>query len=102
MTPPTTLFSSRLVDPLDPQAAETKQVFLDDLTGLRVGVVQQNGVPTGVEIVASEAVEDKELGLVAFAATALFNSLLQNQINVEYLPALDDVIAEKGVDGAVF
>lgn len=100
VTPPTTLFSSRLVDPLDPQAAETKQVFLDDLTGLRVGVVQQNGVPTGVEIVASEAVEDKELGLVAFAATALFNSLLQNQINVEYLPALDDVIAEKGVDPA--
>jgi hypothetical protein len=91
VTPQTTYFSTTIDDPAIRDVTGAKEEFLNAIMGLVV--VQENGGVTTFHIEAPEAVTDKDTGLAAFSATALFNSLLLKQTNVDYVGALGAFIS---------
>jgi hypothetical protein len=97
VTPQTTVFSTKVATSLQDNLAATKQNFENDIVGLRVASIQANGSITGFQAVEPANIVDKEVGLVAFSATALFNILFKKDINVDYLAALDAFLTNKEV-----
>jgi hypothetical protein len=97
VTPQTTVFSTKVATSLQDNLAATKQNFENDIVGLRVASIEANGSITGFQAVEPTNIVDKEVGLVAFSATALFNIFFQNGINVDYLAALDAFLTNKEV-----
>jgi hypothetical protein len=49
----------------------SKENFVEGIRALRVGVTQENGNITGFVVEEPDTVVDREVGLIAFAATAL-------------------------------
>ena len=100
VTPPTTVFSTHIANTLGvgENLASTKQNFTDDTIGLSVAVVRENQMITDFNLIDHQNITNKEVGLVGFAATALYNIFLQNQIEIDYMKTLDDFINARAVD----
>ena len=92
VTPPTTIFSAQVATILGvgDNLTAIKQHFVDDIMGLRVAIVRDNLMITDFSILNPENVANKHVGLVAFAATALYNIFFQNQLDIDHMAALDD------------
>ena len=100
VTPATTFFSHSIATKLSNDLKTVKKNYLEDTAGLGdIHIVKE-----GEEIIWFElldtGVKDKDVGMVAFSATSLFNILYKNEIDVDYLAALDNLIDndEKEVD----
>jgi hypothetical protein len=98
VTPQTTAFSTNIANTLQDAQGIIKQNYLDDITGLRVRVVQAGGNVVAFEIVAPENVADADVGIVAFSAVSLFNALFRNGNNVDFPAALNDLVNKAVVD----
>ncbi|MEN8244369.1 MAG: hypothetical protein ABFS43_05660, partial [Thermodesulfobacteriota bacterium] len=97
VTPATTVFSHKIASRLSDDIGTVKDNFLDDISGLGdVHIVKEGVAITGFELQGDPA--DEDVGLVAFSATALFNILFKNGVNVDYLAALDDFVDNASVD----
>jgi hypothetical protein len=77
-----------------------KQNYLADVAGLRVGVTQENGNITGFHVPAPANVRDPDVGLVVFAATALYTLLLDEEVNADFVAAWSGLVGEAAVDPA--
>jgi hypothetical protein len=99
VTPATTLFSAHIAR-LPEDLPTTKANYLEDITGLRVGVTQVNGNITGFDMVEPENVGNVPVGWVAYAATALYTALYKQGINADYLAALRRLVIQTTVDPA--
>ena len=95
VNPATTVFSTNVASQLDKDLGETKENFLDDIAGLDVQILQDGGTVSGFRLRPGTTPADKNVGLVAFSATSLFNILYKNGINVDYLAALNDFTSNK-------
>jgi hypothetical protein len=98
VTPATTFFSHSIATKLSDDLSTVKENYLDDIAGLGdIHIITDGEMITKFEL-ENTNVEDKDVGLVAFSATSLFNILYKNEIDVDYLAALDDLIDKKKVD----
>jgi hypothetical protein len=101
--PQTTVFSSQIATELEGDLGAVKNNFLTETDELRVGYKRENGEITKIEVIDPKTFLENEetdagVGLVAFSATSLFNIFFQDEINVDYLAALDNFIANGEVD----
>ena len=96
MSPATTIFSNNIVSKLDEDLSTTKENFLDDIVGLGVHIVLENGIVNQFQL--SGMPRDKGVGMVAFSATSLFNIFYKNGIDGDFLTALDELVSKKAVD----
>jgi hypothetical protein len=101
VNPGTTMFSVQVGIPLaDNGLPVLKQNYLADVAGLRVGVTQENGNITGFHVPAPANVRDPDVGLVVFAATALYTLLLDEEVNADFVAAWSGLVGEAAVDPA--
>jgi hypothetical protein len=102
VNPATTVFSTNIAAKLDQDLGATKQNYLDDISGLTVQIIKKGGVVSDFYLIRENLSEnaDKDVSLVAFSATSLFNIFYKNGVNVDYLAALDDFTTEGKVDPA--
>ncbi len=92
VTPATTFFSHRIATKLYDDLSKVKDNYLDDTKGLGDIHIEKDGETiTGFEL-KDTSVKDKDVGLVAFSATSLFNILYKNESDVDYLTLLDSLI----------
>ena len=96
--PATTVFSTNIAFKLSGDIGATNENFLSDIAGLDVQILQDGGVVSGFQLRPGTAPANKDVGLVAFSATSLFNILYKNGVNVDYLAALDDFTTKGEVD----
>jgi hypothetical protein len=103
VNPQTTVFSTQIATELRDDLATTKANFLTDLTGLGVKVTLDAADVTDISVSDPATVVERgnpEVALVAFSATALFNALFKQGLNVDYPKALADFVAKREVDPA--
>lgn len=101
VNPGTTMFSVQVGLPLaGDRLPVLKQNYLADVAGLRVGVTQENGNITGFHVTAPANVSDPDIGLVVFAATALYTILLDEDVNANFVAAWNGLVGEAAVDPA--
>lgn len=102
VTPATTVhafqIASRLLSdtwyaPLDIPA--TKENFIQNIAGLEIEMLQNGGAVAGFELKPGMTPANREVGLGAFSATALFNTLYQNQLNVDFPAVLENFFQEQ-------
>jgi len=99
VNPGTTMFSVQVGLPLAGNSLPVlKQNYLADVAGLRVGVTQENGNITGFHVTAPANVSDPDIGLVVFAATALYTILLDEDVNANFVAAWNGLVGESAVD----
>lgn len=99
VTPATTFFSHSIATKLSGDLSKLKENYLDDTAGLGdIQIIKDGETITNFEVNDTSNPKNKDVGLVAFSATSLFNILFKNGINIDYLAALDDFIAKKEVD----
>jgi hypothetical protein len=102
VTPQQTIFSTVIApSDLNDDVATAQDNFEMDIAGLRVGIEQEGGEITGFRVVDPEAVGDSNVSLVAFSATALYNVLFKNNLDADYLIALNDFVEKREVDPVV-
>lgn len=102
VTPQQTIFSTVIAPSgLNDDVATAQDNFEMDIAGLRVGIERANGAIAGFRVVDPVAVEDNNVSLVAFSATALYNILFKNNFDADYLIALNDFVEKKEVDPVV-
>lgn len=102
VTPQQTIFSTVIAPSgLNDDVATAQDNFEMDIAGLRVGIERANGAITGFRVVDPAAVQDNNVSLVAFSATALYNVLFKNNFDADYLIALNDFVDKKEVDPVV-
>jgi hypothetical protein len=93
------MFSVQVGLPLaDNDLPVLKQNYLADVAGLRVGVTQENDDITGFHVTAPARVSDPDIGLVVFAATALYTILLDEDVNANFVAAWSGLVGEAAVD----
>ena len=96
VTPATTFFSHNIASKLSDGLSTAKENYLNDYAGLMDVHIKKDGeMVTGFELQDGSNPNDKDVGLVAFSATSLFNILYKNRVNVDYLAALDHLIEKK-------
>ncbi len=94
-SPAATVFSALIAPQIEEDLAGTKENFLADIEGLGVFLTGPNlpqGPLTGIRL-GDAAPQNNDVGLVAFTATALFNSFYKNGLEAEYttiIQALSD------------
>ena len=98
--PATTVFSTNIASKLGGDIGATHENFLSDIAGLDVQILQDGGVVSGFQLRPGTVPANKDVGLVAFSATSLFNILYKNGVNVDYLAALDDFTTKGEIDPA--
>ena len=99
VNPATTLFSAKIVSKLhETHKAEAKENYLQNINGLDVQILHDNESVSGFQLRPGTAPSNKDVGLVAFSATSLFNILYKNDLNVDYLAALEDFTAKQRID----
>lgn len=98
VTPQTTVFSTNIATTLTDNLSTTKENFLHDIAGLRIRFITTNGRINGFEVVDPSGVNNGDVGIVTFVATALFNTLLQNGLDVDFIAALTDLSERAIVD----
>jgi hypothetical protein len=95
VNPATTIFSSRINLELDADLETAKENYLNDIAGLRVSLVPENGILTGEP---SGQPADEDVGLVAFTAISMYNTCFQNGINCDYLAGLRSLTEKKDIN----
>ncbi len=99
VTPATTFFSHSIVTKLSEDLMTVKENYLDNIAGLEDIQIKKDGeMITRFELKETADPNDEDVGLVAFSATSLFNILYKNEMDVDYLAALDGFIDKKEVD----
>ena len=99
VTPATTFFSHSIVTELSEDLMTVKENYLDNIAGLEDIQIKKDGeMITRFELKETADPNDDDVGLVAFSATSLFNILYKNEMDVDYLAALDGFIDKKEVD----
>lgn len=102
VTPATTVFSAVILPQLpkaDLDAA--KENFLEDIDGLDIQVqFDSSDAVSGFRLRANTEPANQAVGLVAFSATALFNVFNKNDLNVDFLAAIDDMVETTSEDPA--
>ena len=98
VTPATTIFSHHIASQLSGNLNTTKENYLADIAGLGdIHIVMSGGTVIGFELQTDSDPADKDVGLVAFSATSLFNILYKNNTNADFLTILEDFIENKTV-----
>lgn len=103
VNPATTVFSALIASQLQGNLADAWDNYLGDIDGLDVRLEGPNlpaGPVTGIKLNPGTAPNDKDVGLVAFSVTALFNALLKDDLDVDFLAAIDDLVANSSVTPA--
>lgn len=100
VSPATTLFNQRIGRRLNRNREAIKQNFLLDITSLNVRIRLENGRLTGFDVVDPQNVSELDVGLSAFAATALFNGFFQQGINADFQAAQQNLMEQERVRSA--
>ena len=97
--PETTFFSQSIATELSDDLSTVKENYLNDIKGLGdIRIITDGGMITSFELQDTADPMDDDVGLVAFSATSLFNILYKNEVDVDYLAALDNLIDKKELD----
>jgi hypothetical protein len=86
-TPAETVFSNLIAPYLMDELAATKENFLSDIEGLEVRLSGPNlpaGPLTGIVLGSDASPQNSDAALVAFSATALFNSFYKNGLETDF------------------
>ena len=99
VNPATTVFSTHIASKISNSGmADTKDNYKNDINGLDVQILHDKGSVSGFQLRPGTTPANKEVGLMAFSATSLFNILYKNKADVDYLAALDDFTQKQRLD----
>lgn len=94
VNPASTVFSVLIAPQLDGDLAAIKRNFLADIEGLETRLSGDNlpeGPLTDFQIVHEPDLGDKDVKLVAFSVTALFNAFYKNDLDMDFLTAITEL-----------
>ncbi len=102
VTPATTVFSAVIASRLPEADLEAaNENFLADIDGLDIQVqFDSSDSVNGFRLRPDTEPVNQAVGLVAFSATALFNAFNKNDLNVDFLAAIDDMAGNTVEDPA--
>jgi 5-hydroxyisourate hydrolase-like protein (transthyretin family) len=93
VNPATTIFSTLIASKRQGDLTAAKQIFLEDIQGLKVLLsgpnLPEEGPLDGITLGQPPA--NNEMGMVAFSATALFNTFLKGDQDVDFPAAIEDL-----------
>jgi hypothetical protein len=97
ITPATTYFSNNINLQTNADIEVAKETFLSGFPKINANIVQDVTNGTYYCRPYGDAPLDQNTGLVAFAATSMFNACYQNGLDCDYLAGLDSLSKEKDI-----
>jgi hypothetical protein len=101
VTPADTVFSSLIAPQIEGDLSDIKENYLSDINGLSVMLTGPNlpqGPLTGIQLGTAAVPQNFDVGLVAFTATALYNSFYKNGLKTDYAAMIQALSAHLTAD----
>jgi hypothetical protein len=101
VTPADAVFSTLIAPQIEGDLSDIKENYLSDINGLSVMLTGPNlpqGPLTGIQLGAEAAPQNFDVGLVAFTATALYNSFYKNGLETDYAAMIQALSAHLTAD----